>query len=327
LHMAPRDYDRERYRRPGGYRGDERGLFDRAGEFLDRAGQEVRSWLSPEEAERRRRRDEPTGWQGSSGGYDRAEYDEYGQRGSGAGRGSSYGEEWSRSGSGRAGSWGRYDDREHGRDFERGYGSERSFGSGREGAFGSGYDRSGSFHESDRPGHFDSGQGWSGRTSGFDREGSFGGYGRGSSGYGAGTATSAPWAGAGPHAGRGPRGYQRSDERIREDVYECLTQHGHIDASGIEADVSGGVVTLRGTVESRQMRRLAEEAVEEISGVKDVRNELRALPPGMQGDQAWGSTPGQPTTHQGSSASPMGTASAETQPSAPGHSGTATPLT
>ncbi len=70
--------------------------------------------------------------------------------------------------------------------------------------------------------------------------------------------------------------YRRSDERIREDVCEILTQHGQIDASEVEVDVRDGEVTLRGTVDSRRTRRLAEEAVEDIPGVKDVHNELRA---------------------------------------------------
>lgn len=84
------------------------------------------------------------------------------------------------------------------------------------------------------------------------------------------------WAIPGPYAGQGPRGYQRSDDRIKEDVCERLTQHGNIDATNIEVSVSNGEVTLRGTVENRDMKRRAEDAVESVSGVQDVRNELRA---------------------------------------------------
>ena len=79
----------------------------------------------------------------------------------------------------------------------------------------------------------------------------------------------------GPFTGRGPRGYHRSDERIREDVCDLLTQHGDIDASQMEVDVHNGVVTLRGMADSGRVRRLTEEVVEEISGVRDVRNDLR----------------------------------------------------
>jgi osmotically-inducible protein OsmY len=92
------------------------------------------------------------------------------------------------------------------------------------------------------------------------------------------------WAIPGPYAGQGPQGYQRSNDRIKEDVCERLTQHGHIDATNIEVSVSNGEVTLRGTVENREMKRRAEDAVESVSGVQDVRNELRAT--GRQNGQA-----------------------------------------
>jgi osmotically-inducible protein OsmY len=79
----------------------------------------------------------------------------------------------------------------------------------------------------------------------------------------------------GRFSGRGPRGYQRSDERIREDICELLTRHGEIDASEMEVEVRGATVLLRGTADSGRTRRLAEELVEEIPGVRDVQNELR----------------------------------------------------
>ncbi|HEX3476386.1 MAG TPA: BON domain-containing protein, partial [Kofleriaceae bacterium] len=79
----------------------------------------------------------------------------------------------------------------------------------------------------------------------------------------------------GPHAGKGPVGFQRSDERIREVVCEALTDDGEIDASRIEVSVKGGEVTLTGAIEDRRMKRLAEDCVEAIPGVKDVHNQLR----------------------------------------------------
>jgi osmotically-inducible protein OsmY len=79
----------------------------------------------------------------------------------------------------------------------------------------------------------------------------------------------------GPFTGRGPRGYQRSDERIYEDVCELLTRHGDIDANQMEVEVHNGVVDLRGTADSGRVRRLTEEVVEDVSGVRDVRNDLR----------------------------------------------------
>jgi BON domain-containing protein len=79
----------------------------------------------------------------------------------------------------------------------------------------------------------------------------------------------------GPHAGRGPVGFQRSDDRIRELVCEALTDDGEVDASHIEVSVKAGEVTLTGAIEDRRMKRLAEDCVEAVPGVKDVHNQLR----------------------------------------------------
>ena len=61
----------------------------------------------------------------------------------------------------------------------------------------------------------------------------------------------------GPYVGRGPRGYKRPDDRIREDVCERLTEHGQVDASDIEIKVDNAEVTLTGNVVSRQAKRTA----------------------------------------------------------------------
>lgn len=75
-------------------------------------------------------------------------------------------------------------------------------------------------------------------------------------------------------SGKGPKNYKRSDERIREDVCEALIAHPEIDASDMEVEVKEGVVFLTGSVESRLVKRMAEDLVETISGVTDIRNEL-----------------------------------------------------
>lgn len=80
---------------------------------------------------------------------------------------------------------------------------------------------------------------------------------------------------AGYHRGRGPKGYQRSDERIMDDVNDRLTDDPHIDASEIEVAVSGREVTLSGTVNSRFEKRHAEDIAESVSGVTHVQNNLR----------------------------------------------------
>ena len=77
------------------------------------------------------------------------------------------------------------------------------------------------------------------------------------------------------HRGRGPSGYTRSDDRIREDANDALTHDRNVDATHITVKVESGEVTLDGTVRDRQSKRRAEDAVEHISGVKHVQNNLR----------------------------------------------------
>lgn len=81
--------------------------------------------------------------------------------------------------------------------------------------------------------------------------------------------------GEGQHRGRGPKGYRRSDERIREDVSDRLTDDPWLDASNVEVAVRECEVVLSGTVSTRQDKRRAENLVEAVSGVKNVANNLR----------------------------------------------------
>jgi osmotically-inducible protein OsmY len=60
----------------------------------------------------------------------------------------------------------------------------------------------------------------------------------------------------GPHTGRGPKGYRRPDERIEEDANERLTRHAALGATNITVTVENGQITLEGTVDSRQSKRL-----------------------------------------------------------------------
>ena len=79
-----------------------------------------------------------------------------------------------------------------------------------------------------------------------------------------------------PHyAGRGPKDYQRSDDRVREEICDCMTDDPMLDASEIVVVVNNGEVTLSGSVTSRDQKRRAEDVAERISGVKDVTNQLR----------------------------------------------------
>lgn len=77
------------------------------------------------------------------------------------------------------------------------------------------------------------------------------------------------------YAGRGPKNYQRSDERIREEIADRMTDDDNLDASEISVQVQQGDVTLTGTVQSRDQKRRAEDLAEQCSGVKDVVNNIR----------------------------------------------------
>ena len=83
----------------------------------------------------------------------------------------------------------------------------------------------------------------------------------------------------GEHRGRGPKNYARSDDRIRDDVNDRLTDDPHIDASDIEVSVSNHEVTLSGRVNSRFAKRHAEDIAESVSGVTHVQNNLRVQQP------------------------------------------------
>jgi osmotically-inducible protein OsmY len=80
------------------------------------------------------------------------------------------------------------------------------------------------------------------------------------------------------HRGKGPKGYVRTDERIREDVNDRLSDDPMLDASDIEVIVAGGEVTLNGFITTRQDKRRAEDIVETVSGVRHVQNNLRVKP-------------------------------------------------
>lgn len=81
---------------------------------------------------------------------------------------------------------------------------------------------------------------------------------------------------------RGPKGYRRSDERIREDISDRLSQQDELDPSEIEIQVKDGEVTLTGTVRYRFEKFRAEELADDVNGVNDVHNQLRIAQPQSQ---------------------------------------------
>ena len=86
------------------------------------------------------------------------------------------------------------------------------------------------------------------------------------------------WAsGPGLHGGKGPKGYRRSDDRIKEDVCELLKLDAYVDPSDVEVGVKAGEVTLTGTVSDRNQKRAIEDLADSVSGVVDVDNRLRVV--------------------------------------------------
>ncbi len=76
------------------------------------------------------------------------------------------------------------------------------------------------------------------------------------------------------HRGLGPKGYRRSDDRIRDEVCERIARSG-IDAREVEVAVEAGEVTLTGTVARREEKRALEDVADDVFGVEDVHNQLR----------------------------------------------------
>ena len=117
----------------------------------------------------------------------------------------------------------------------------------------------------------------------------------------------------GGFAGKGPRGYTRSDDRIREDVCDRLSADDEVDASDITVTVAKAEVTLEGTVHDRHAKRRAEDIAESVTGVTDVHNRLRSNKGLVQevGDKLMGR--GNETGHAGSGTrnAPTGTPSVQ----------------
>jgi len=76
----------------------------------------------------------------------------------------------------------------------------------------------------------------------------------------------------GIHRGHGPKGYNRTDERLHEAICERLMEDPDIDARGITVEVKDGVVTLEGRVDNRLAKHIIEDLVDDCSGVKGIRN-------------------------------------------------------
>ncbi len=73
----------------------------------------------------------------------------------------------------------------------------------------------------------------------------------------------------------GPRGYTRTDERIRDEICERLTFATGVDVHEVTVDVDAGKVTLGGTVRMRSQKYDIEDIADNTFGVTDVENNIR----------------------------------------------------
>jgi hypothetical protein len=76
------------------------------------------------------------------------------------------------------------------------------------------------------------------------------------------------------YRGKGPRGFQMTDQRIFENVCEALLHSPELDASEIEVEVNAGTVILRGRVDDFSSCHLAEMLTQDLPGVERVENHL-----------------------------------------------------
>jgi hypothetical protein len=241
------------YGQASGYEGGRRGMSSEHGGGLEG------SWLGSDRADFAG--DGPRSGRGYGGesaapyGSDRGQ--DYGSQ--------AYGSQWSGSqgyaSQGQGGGW-----RNQGYGGRQGYGGGQDFGGGGMGGAqrrGSEFGRSGGDYGAGGGGAY--GSGMPGEHAGQNYErGGWSGSGPGGQQYGLGA----------DHRGRGPKGYTRSDDRLREDICERLTDDPHIDASDIQVEVDKGVVSLSGNVGDRWMKYHVEDVVDRCAGVKDIRNQL-----------------------------------------------------
>ena len=232
----------------------DRGYADDRG-YVDRASDEVRSWFGDDEAERRRHMDEQRdrmrepryGTEASSGEWSRGEWPRREWP-----HGTEQPSDWPR-GDYRYSQWEREqrpDDRARYEDWSRRWSS-------------SDWDRNRTMGERDwrnREADWNTRYSYSSSTSPMGRNQWSADEGRMEFG-------DQRW-------GRGPKGYQRSDSRIHEEVCDRLT-YSNVDAENIEVAVVSGEVTLSGSVRDRWDKRRAEDLVEEVAGVREVHNSIR----------------------------------------------------
>lgn len=189
--------------------------------------------------------------------------------------------------------WGEDDEPFEGQDSGGRAGTYGSGGFGQSGGYGQPQGQSRGMVGSSWAGQRGSGGGGGGESYGQGSQGAFGhgGYGSGTGHFGRQEQGQGSFGGMGPRGEpawsgmgqqqqqqrypRGPKGYKRSDERIKEDVSDRISQMSMVDSSDVEVEVKNGEVTLTGTIPNRNMKWQLESMVESVGGVTDVHNQLR----------------------------------------------------
>ncbi|VVE61730.1 transport-associated protein [Pandoraea captiosa] len=122
---------------------------------------------------------------------------------------------------------------------------------------------------------------------------------------------------------QGPKGYSRTDERIREDVCERLCMAHELEVQDVSVQVRDGRVELQGSVPQRWMKHAIEDVADQCFGVQDVENRIRTQSPYAQGEPSRGGT-GVGTgssPHASQPTGTVGTAGSNTVSSAAGSTG------
>ncbi len=77
--------------------------------------------------------------------------------------------------------------------------------------------------------------------------------------------------------GFGPKGYKRSDQKLKDEASLLLNQDPILDSSNINIEVFNNVIYLRGFVDSRKDKKRAELLIEDIFGIEDIQNQLKIM--------------------------------------------------
>ncbi|WP_434048936.1 MULTISPECIES: BON domain-containing protein [Sorangium] len=91
-----------------------------------------------------------------------------------------------------------------------------------------------------------------------------------------------------------------------------MADHPDLDASDVEVKVQNGEVVLSGTVRDRRFKHQLEALAERISGVTDVRNEIRLYREQQQGETKTSAGLSSSERSTASSGSAAGTSGAST---------------